>query len=247
MSSSLRTCIYHESAPAIAVCSECDGDICGECHGASLQGLAICAECRSEMLPETFPWERIPDGLSLKSYIQTLFILLGAPRTSFLHLSPQGGWGRAATFGITSIALGSTANTLWQKAFSTRYSEIVARYIEEFGGSASLAELTIFAAIPLGAIFIYFLHTALFYFTLRLFGVSSATWSVTARITGYALGAYILLLLPPIGEFSLGHFLMVIWLFNLEVSAVRIYFRLGFWRSMAVVFLPFMLFVMAIG
>jgi hypothetical protein len=79
-----------------------------------------------------------------------------------------------------------------------------------------------------------------------MFGIET-TFSLVARIAGYSLAAYVLMVFPPIGEFGLGHFLMVLWLFNLEVSAVRWFFRVGFWKSMGVVLLPFMLFLFAIG
>ena len=68
-----------------------------------------------------------------------------------------------------------------------------------------------------------------------------------ARITGYAMASYLLLVFPPIGEFPLGQFLMILWLFNLEVGALRSLFGLGFWKSIGVILPPFLVFLLLIG
>lgn len=247
MSITERTCTFHEEIPAIAVCTECGGDICGECHGMDPQGLAVCRECRGEFRPPGIPWEMESPGPTAIGFGKTLVGALRAPRSFFMQMEPTNNWGPAAVFGVLCVTLGSLFSTIWQKAFSPEYSDLIVRYTEEFGTSAVMAEFAIFAMIPFGAVLLYFLHTALFFFALRMFGVEEATWSLVARIAGYSLSAYLLLLFPPLGEFSLGHFLMVIWLFNLEVSAVRWFFQIGFWKSMGVVLLPFTLFLFAVA
>ena len=156
-------------------------------------------------------------------------------------------WGPAATFGIICIALGTLLNTLWQKAFSTAYAERLESIHDELGIAPELAEMILLGIIPLTAVFLYFLHTALLFLALRTLAVHQATWTVIARITGYSLAAYLMLVFPPIGQFSLGHFLMILWLFNLEVSAVRHFFGIGFWRSIAAVLVPFLVFLLAVG
>ena len=239
-------CIHHDDHPAIARCSECGGDICGQCHGTDLRGLALCAPCRAKRNPYTaIAWEHVP-GPSLRGFFSTVLAVLFSPRSFFLRMNPLAPrWAPAASFGILAIALGTLFQTLWQKAFSPEYAEAIQRYTEELGTSTTMAEFAVFASIPFGSIALYFLHTAMLFFALRIFGIEDASWSLVARIAGYSLAAYLLLIFPPLGTFSLGHFLMVVWLFNLEVSAVRWFFRLGPWRSMGVVLLPLMLFLFA--
>lgn len=244
----MSVCIHHEKNPAIARCTECGGDICGLCHGSDLRGRAVCSSCRAEKTPfGAIAWEHDP-GPSLTGFVQTLTAVLFAPRSFFLRMSPLSeAWAPAAAFGVLCIAFGTVLQTLWQRTFSTEYTEAIARYTEELGTSTTMAEFAIFASIPFGAVVLYFLHTAMLYFALKIFGVSDGSWSLVARITGYSFAAYAMFIFPPLGSFSLGHFLMVLWLFNLEVSAVRWFFRLGFWQSMGVVLLPLMLFLFVIS
>ncbi len=247
MNLSDRTCAHHEGVAAIAVCTQCEGDICGECHGVDLRGLAVCAKCRGDRIPLGPPWELESAGPTPRGFAQTVSQVLMAPRSFFQRVIPRKEWGPAAVFGVICVAFGSLFNTLWQKAFSPEYAELLERYHDDFGIAPQGIELLLFASIPVGAVFLYFFHTALLYLTLKVFAVKGTNWPMVARITGYSLAAYLLLIFPPIGEFSLGHFLMILWLFNLEVTAVRWYFGLGFWKSMGVVLLPMMMFLMAGG
>lgn len=247
MSGSQRSCTHHEGAPAVAVCTKCCADICGECHSADLRGLAICQSCQLALSPPSIPWETASSGPTLNGFIQTTVAALSAPRSFFLRYAPQDHWGLAAIFGIFCVTLGTFISTFWQRLFNAEYGERFLQYHEQFGLSPQFAELLLFASIPLGAVILYFVHTGLLYLALRAIQVESATWSLVARITGYSLAAYLLMVFPPIAEFSLGHFLMVLWLFNLEVSAVRWFFGIGFWRSMGIVLLPFMVFLFAIA
>lgn len=247
MDAGQRTCAHHDGAPAIAVCTECGGDICGECHGSDLRGLAICRECRGDHFATAPPWELKSPGPTPAGFAQTARDVLLAPRSFFRRVAPRKTWAPAALFGIICITAGTILNTLWQKAFSDDYAAALRQYQDDLGLSSQALEVFLFASIPVAAIVLYFLHTGLLYLTLRAFGVKAANWAIVARITGYSLAAYLLLVFPPIGEFSLGHFLMILWLFNLEVTAVRWYFGLGFWKSMGVVLLPFMLFLFAVG
>ncbi len=247
MSVSQRTCSHHEGAPAIAVCIRCRGDICAECHRVDLRGMAICQPCARQLSPPNIPFESQSLGPTPGGFAQTVIAVLSAPRSFFGRYSQPKHWGLAATFGMTCIAIGTLLNTLWQKAFADDYTDRLQHIHDEFGVASHIAEFTLFATIPLTAVILYFLHTALLYVALRAFAVKEASWPLLARITGYSLAAYLLLIFPPIGQFSLGHFLMILWLFNLEVSAVRHFFGLGFWKSMGVVLLPFMVFIFAVG
>ncbi|WP_158542649.1 B-box zinc finger protein [Lujinxingia litoralis] len=247
MSSSERICAHHEGAPAIAVCTACRADICGACHGADLRGFAICKPCRQQRLPSLPEWEHGERRFTPSGFVLTAVSAMTSPRTFFPALVTSPRWGAAAGFGILSVLVGTFAQTLWRKAFSPLYPDLIELYTTELNVAPQLAEVALFASLPMGALTLYFLHTAMLYFALRIFGVNQARWGITARITGYALATYLLLLIPPLGSFELGHFLMVVWLFNLEVTAVRMLFGMGFWRSMLAVLLPFMLLLSMTG
>lgn len=244
---STRPCSHHPDAPAIAVCHDCRADICGACHGTDTRGLAICRPCRRAHSPSPVPWEDPADGPSLRGFGSTLWAALTNPRTFFRHFRTTDSWGWAAAFGILCIILGTLVNTFWQQLFSARWAETTRAWQTELGIAPDLVPWLIYASIPFGALLLYFIHTGLMYLALRALDVDGADWSVVSRITGYSLAAYALLIVPPVGDFSLGHFLMVLWLFNLEVGAVRALFGLGFWRSIGVVLVPFVVFLFVIG
>ncbi len=248
MSPDDRTCTHHAELPAIAVCTSCGQDICSRCHGIDIRGMALCRPCQREMAPPAVPWEADDEETtSLHRFLETAWAALAGPRSFFRRFRRSPSWLPAASFGILCIGIGMLVNTLWQKAFSADYDETLATYHAEVGVSPEIIELLMIGAIPFGAVFLYFIHTALFYLAARTFQVDGANWHRIATITGYSLAAYLLLVFPPIGEFSLGHFLMIFWLFNLEVSAVRSLFGLGFWRAIGVVLLPMIVFVLVIG
>ena len=246
MSGSQRSCIHHQGAPAIAVCTRCNGDICGECHGVERRGLAVCQTCQASLAPPPIPWEA-DQTPTIRGFFETVVAALSGPRNFFARFASADHWGLAAIFGIICVTVGTFVSTLWQRALFDDYGERFQHYYDELGLSPQLVELTIFAAIPFGAVVLYFIHTGLLYLALRAIDIEGVSWSLIARITGYSLGAYLLMIAPPISDFSLGHFLMVVWLFNLEVSAVRWFFGIGFWKSMGIVLLPFMVFLLAIA
>lgn len=248
MSSSSSGCVHHDDRPAIAVCTRCDGDICAVCHDHDLRGFAVCKPCRRQLLPSPIPWEDEDSDRSLLwRFVQTAFDALRGPRQFFSRFRFGDGWAPAALFGVLCITLGSIVHTLWQKAFSASYAEQLQQVQAEVGLSQAVIELFFFATIPVVAVTLFFLHTALFFGMLRVFRVEQLTWTKTARITGYAMAAHLMFVFPPIGEFSLGHFLMIIWLFNLEVGAIRRHFGLGFWKSIGVVILPLLVFLFTLG
>jgi hypothetical protein len=80
----------------------------------------------------------------------------------------------------------------------------------------------------------FLVHSGVFHLAVKIAG-GATSFGLSARIVGYASAGYIFLIVPPIGEFALGHFLAIIWLFNIEMGALRMYFQMGIWRSMGVV------------
>ncbi len=247
MSGSHPTCTHHDDMPAIAVCTRCNGDICAPCHHADLRGFAICGPCRRQLLPPTIAWERDDHTSSLARFFTTAMMALRGPRSFFSRFSFGPHWGPAAFFGILCIAVGSAMGTGWQRAFSDTYAEQLQRVQADVGVSLPIIEFLVFATIPFAAVMLYFVHTALLFAMLRIARVQSASWTATARITGYSMAAHLLFVFPPVGQFSLGHFLMLIWLFNLEVAALRGLFGLRFWKSIGVVLLPLFVFMFTLG
>lgn len=247
MTDHARHCTVHPESAAIAVCCGCGGDICAQCHNIDTRGFALCEQCRRDRSPPTIPWEAGSFRLSATGFIRTALAVLTSPQVFFRRFRFRQSWTFPAIFGVICVTLGMLINTLWQKAFSADYADTIATYQDQLGVSQPAAELAIFAMLPLGAVVVYFVHTALFYLAAGAFGIDDADWTTIARITGYSLAAYLMLVFPPIGQFNLGHFLMVLWLFNLEVAAVRDWFGLGFWKSIGLVLLPFVVFLFAIG
>lgn len=223
----------------MAICTDCDQDICGLCHGIDLRGFALCRTCRARYGPVGTAWEHPETRWSVAGFSRTLGEVLLNPRTFFTQINPHHTWQPAAIFGVLCMVIGMLFSTLWQHFFNPQFTEILSRYTEQFDIPLETARLYIFASVPLAALINYTLHVFMLFASLRIFGVKTSL-SLTARIAGYAAAAYVLLIFPPIGTFGLGHFLMVVWLFNLEVSAVRWFFNLGFWRSMGVVLIPFL-------
>ncbi len=247
MSASHPSCIHHDDAPAIAVCSRCDGDLCALCHRSDLRGFALCEPCHRKLRPRPVPWEREDGTPAPLRFFQTVLLALRGPRRFFASFAFGPHWAPAALFGVLCVAIGSVMNTGWQRAFSHRYTDQLQQAQTDFGVTAPVFEFLIFATIPFAAVLVYFAHTALLYAMLRLARVDRADWSATAKITGYSMAAHFLFIFPPIGEFSLGHFLMLLWIFNLEIGALRGRFGLGFWKSIGVVVLPLFVFMFTLG
>ncbi|RVU42570.1 hypothetical protein FRC91_08845 [Bradymonadales bacterium TMQ1] len=247
MTAPSRLCAHHPSAPAIARCTACDAEICGGCHGTDLRGFAVCRPCRQERMPALPEWEAGERRFTPSGFVLTAVQAMTSPRTFFPALITNPRWAPAAGFGLIAVMIGTLAQTLWRKAFSPHYPEMVELYATELEIAPRLAEWAMYASLPMGALTLYMLHTAMLYLTLRIFGVKQARWALVAKLTGYAMATYLLLLVPPLGTFELGHFLMVVWLFNLEVTAARQIFGMGFWRSMLAVLVPFMLLLSMTG
>lgn len=241
-----RVCAYDEH-PAIAICSGCGEDICALCHRAALTGYAVCAHC-GERVAEVLQtrWERastVPQAMH--AFLFTSVAVLGSGRTFFATLPSFGPVFRPILFGAIAYTIGAEAASLWSWLFVDSFPEL----IEEAAKQTSMTPEAAFAAtlvvLPFIAPFIILLHAVLMHGSLKVFG-ASARFGLVCRIVGYSSAAYLFQLIPPIAEFPVGHLLTVVWLVNVQMVAIRRYFDLGLWRSMAVVFVSFLVMV-AIG
>jgi hypothetical protein len=232
-----RFCHYHDRSPAVAICAECRREICGDCHGIDGRGFARCASCRGETTVDLPPWERDDTERSPRAFAATLFEVVRHPRTFFQDLPEEGSPYRGIAFGFVCLVLGLLVGRIWQFLFVDAFDQQLATLAAEQGLSPDVVQLSIFVITPLVAAGAAGLHLALFKGSIHLFD-ASCSWKAAARITGYALGASIWMIVPPVWGFPLGRFLTVVWVFNLEVSAIRTYFELGPWRSMFAALLP---------
>lgn len=238
--------MHHPRASAVAICTDCEQDICAPCHGMDLRGFAMCASCRAKYEPAGTSWET--DGLRWTpiGFARTAREVIMAPRTFFMRLPLSDQWLPPAVFGVISMAVGLFLGIIWQARLDEGLLAKIAMTPEGTVLSAEAAKFVLFATIPVAATILFIFHSLLLYFALKIFGVVHAKLSHVVRITGYASAAYLFMIVPPVNDFGLGHFLMIMWLFNLEVNAVRWFYNLGFWQSLGVVLIPFM-FVMMPG
>jgi hypothetical protein len=241
-----RHCVHHPAQPAIAICTDCGGDICAPCHGMDIRGFCVCASCREKYGPVGTAWENPQTRWSVAGFGRTVVEALSSPRTFYARLNPRASATPAMVFGVICASIGLFFATLWQMLFGNNFDELLLTYSEQLAVSTDTTRLYLFASVPMVALFIYSMHVLLLYAALKLFGAQT-NLHLTARIVGYAMAAYVLLVFPPLGTFSLGHFLMIVWLFNLEIGAVRWFFNLGFWKSMGVVMIPFIVMLMTTG
>lgn len=233
-----RRCVHHDDHAAIAICSACEQDICSTCHRTTVLGFALCSSCEAEVRREILPaWETASSLVEYASAFPTsAWRVMFAGRRFFAWLPPTGGWLRATTFGVIARMIGTTAQVGWSWLLIPGYAdEITANVDVSTADAVTLA----FLAIPVVAPLMLFIHCAMLWASLRIFGLR-ASFRLALRIGGYSSAAYLLYLIPPVAEVPIGHLLMVFWLLNIELVAVRRYFpTISHWRVMGVVFLPF--------
>lgn len=230
-----RHCDVHSDRPAIAVCTRCDADICGACHNTDMRGFAVCDECVDETRSaEAIPWET-PSESSGQAFLMTLWMAMRHPRNFFLHLPEGGRVLPALLFGLICHLLGTVMATSWRFLLE---EGIDAALLEAMGAAdvpMPLLRAFVFTAIPVVVIFSLAAHIAILHAAIWLGGGdASPRLRTTARIGGYAAAPHILLFLPPIGDFLLGHLLMVIWMLNMEFTGLQRFYGMSPIRAMLV-------------
>lgn len=235
----------------MALCTECGGDICAACHGSDLRGYCICASCREKYAPPTTPWEDPRVDYSPGAFGRTLRDVLTAPQSFFRTVRFSGSVAPAVVFGLICLSLGLVFSTTWRmflvdpqqlQEFIKQLGEVT----HQVGLTVHMVKVVSFVVIPLRVALIFGIHTAAVHLGVKLAGKRS-TLGLSARIVGYASAAYIFLLLPPIAGFAVGPFLAIIWLFNLQVGALRTYFNLSVGRTILVTVATLMLVIVFAG
>ncbi len=234
-----RFCSFHDRAPALAVCAECGEDICGACHGVDERGWALCASCRGELRPDLTAWERQDTELSPRAFASTLYDVIRHPRSFFEDLPADGSPYRAIAFGLICLVVGLLVGRVWQFLFVDAFAEQLTSLATERAISAEVARISTFVLTPVLGLAAAGGHVALLKGSTYVVD-ASCSWETATRIAGYALGASTLMVVPPVWNFPVGRFLTIVWVFNLEVSALRTYFDIGPWRSMFAALLPLM-------
>lgn len=225
------------------MCTACGQDICAQCHRATLTGYAICADCERKIraMFQT-PWEsaRAPAEY-VRGFAATAVAVLTSTRRFFGQMPASVSWLKPAVFGVIAYAIGTCASFLWGWLFLPDFGEFVREYAESADLSVRAALLLLLLALPFAAPLAFAFHTTLLWASLRLFG-APAGWRMTARLVGFASASYLFQVIPPIAEFPIGYMLAIVWLVNVELLGVRRFFPdLGVWKSMAAVFIPFLL------
>lgn len=156
----------------------------------------------------------------------------------YTWLPPTGGWWRAVAFGVIARSIGFVAMFGWSWLLIPGYAAAITEGtgVELTSSQAVLVLL----AMPIVAPLTLLLHAVMLWGALRVFG-ADARFGLVLKISGYASAAHLFHLVPPIAGFPIGDLLMTFWLLNIELIAVRRYFpKLGPWRVMGVVLLPFL-------
>lgn len=232
-----RPCAYHPDVPSIAVCAECDADVCGGCHDADDRGYAICPACRDVAPGRPSAWGNEGSGYSPTAYATTLWRLLRHPRSFYGSLPDRGPWMPPLVFGTLTVVVGLLASRGWSLALEPGFTESLTQFADLETLSQTELQIAILASTPLSAGLAVGAHVAALRASVTVAGADIA-WSRLARIAGYALGAYVFLLVPPVQGLELGRFLAVFWIFNLEANALETYADFGPWTATATVAFP---------
>ena len=230
-SSSPPRCPLHPGHTAVARCTRCARPVCHRCHGSDLRGFCVCSTCRAalKIRPGT-PWDDPESDSAAEAFVQTSWEALRSPQRFFERLSPSAPALPAALFGLSAIALGVTAQTLWQMLLT---EDLIARVNQLIGLSlpSRLIKAMLLARVVAVAPFVLAMHTILLNASIKLFG-GRARLKLTARITGYGAAAFLFELTPPLFGLPLGQVLMIIWLYQLELAGVQRYSGLERPRAM---------------
>ncbi len=241
-------CEHHPRKESLADCYYCQAPICGGCHNADRRGRAICTPCLDARVPPAIPWEAA-DSFSdaLSAALLTAWRVLRHPRRFWRRHRATSHWIFPSLFAVGTISLGLLFTTLWHRHLSPDYVATLEHFHHSMGISAHTLEFLWISSLPALALLLFTGHALTLLFSLRLFQIDKANWTDVAQITGYSAAAYLWLILPPIGDFSLGHFMLLLWLFNLQVPAIHLRYNTGFWTAILIVFPPLLLLLLLLG
>ena len=235
--SETRRCANHGTAPAIAVCTKCDRDICVACHGADARGYAVCEVCRSDHRQPLTPWADPESDYAPDTLLRTVWDALRHPINFFDLVRPTPDrWVAASIFGMLCTGVGLVFSKLWTVLFLADATQM-AEVAEQAGVSPVSLQTLTFVSIPFLVVLGFAVQVALFHAAIKIAG-GSFHMKTTAKVVGYSSAGFLLMLIPPIGTFALGQFLAIIWLFNLRANALQKWEDMNPWKAMFVVAVP---------
>lgn len=207
----------------------------------SLSGYAICTNCpvRDQLMPRA-AIESQPLENPITAAAQTAVSVIKSPRSFFAAVAPTRAWFRPFVFGYFCVLIGTSFSAFWQSLFVSNFSETLSSVTAELGISDQAAKLLLAASLPPSAFFLFGIHAVLLFASLRIIGAIDVRFTNVVRIVGFASAAHLFQIIPPVYDLPVGHFLAIIWLFNIELIAVQRYFELTLGRSLAVVFIPYL-------
>lgn len=159
---------------------------------------------------------------------------LKSPRRFFLKVPPFGSHWPAVVFGVVCMGVGFLFSNAWKLVYFETFGEELTEKAAELGFGADMVKSALLLSVPVQIAMAFILHLVVLFGALRVAG-TKLRWAQLARVIGYSSAGYIFMIIPPIGDFMLGHFLAIIWMFNLEMSALTLLARLGPWKTLAVV------------
>ncbi len=238
-----ETCHYHDNQPALAHCTQCEEPICHICHGSDLRGFAVCKNCQREVQKPALAWEDPQHEAWSEALLNAIWGPLRAPNQFWNALRPHTNWLPALVFGIVCIIWGNALYTVWEFLLNP---ELEGSLRENLPASSADLPSPVLRAMSVARVFflapfIYAVRVFLLRATLKLFG-EDPSWTTPMRIFGYACAGYMWLMIPPIMGVPIGHVLMIVWVFNIEVGGVRHFYPdLGPIKSMFAVLIPMLI------
>lgn len=182
----------------------------------------------------------------MDAFWRTWWSAIRSPTAFFETLPERGPWLPAVVFGLACMGLGTLMHTIWGLALNDKLRDLLMQSADAAAVTPTVMRTLSFARIPFVIPIIMVLHISMLHTGTSIAGAKRPSWATIARIFGYATSGYIFLAIPPIGEFSLGHMLMLLWMFNLETAGLRRFFDLGPWQAMLAAIVP-MFIASAIG
>lgn len=236
----MNPCHQHQDQPSLARCTRCNQDICHLCHGSDLRGFAVCTACRREATRAGTPWEDTNSESTAAALVQTWWDAIRSPGQFWGPIPADGRWIPAVVFGIIFITLGSFASTTYELLFNEEIDKLLRDAVDNPEVPMSALRALSYARIPIIAPFVFGFHTVMLNAAVGIAG-GKADIKTTAKIFGYACAGYTLMLIPPIAQIPIGHMLMIMWVFNIEIAGVRRFYDLSQFRAMFVVIIPMLI------
>ena len=153
-------------------------------------------------------------------------------------MEADGAWLPATLFGLMAMTVGLLFDRVWKFTLQPELADTLTQFTSSPAVSPEQLRVMVFVTTPLSALLAAAVHIALLKAAIGIAGGKMTSWRPAARIAGYALGAYAFLVVPPIAGFEIGRFLTILWLFNLEASALQRFFGFDSWKATLTVLVP---------